>query len=208
VDLRLLDSSSAFRKAFLAVAPAERDSWVDSLLGIPQLMDDGPHLPRGCVPYLPCSVDALWRTIEHAGIESHDVFVDIGSGVGRAALLTRLLSGASAIGLEIQPELVAAQRELCARLGVSRCSAVAGDAAHLCERIATGTVFFLYCPFSGQRLEAVLDGLMAIARTRPIRIASLHLELGARPWLERLPLPFDDLAIYRSTLHTVQGAAG
>jgi SAM-dependent methyltransferase len=208
VDLRLLDSSSAFRKAFLAVAPAERDGWVDSLLGIPQLVDDGPHLPRGCVPYLPCSVDALWRVIQHAAVEDHDVFVDIGSGVGRAALLTHLLTGATTIGLEIQPELVAAQRELYARVGVSRCTVLAGDAAHLCARLATGSVFFLYCPFSGQRLEAVLDVLMGIARTRPIRICCLDLELGARPWLERMALPFDDLSIYRSTLHAVHGAAG
>ena len=208
MDRRLIHSSSAFRSAFLSVAPAERDGWLDSLLGIPQLPDDGPDLPRGCVPYLPSSVNALWRMIEHADIQPDDVFVDIGSGVGRAALFTHLITGASTIGLEIQPQLVEAQRALCARLGVSRCAVVAGDAAHLCDDLASGTVFFLYCPFSGQRVEAVLEGLMAIARTRLIRICCLDLELGARPWLERLPLPFNELSIYRSTLHAVHGAAG
>ncbi len=190
-----------FRRELLAVPPEERDVWLDARFGIAMIADDGPALPRGCVPYLPCSVDALLRVIEHAEVRSDDVFVDVGSGVGRATLLTHMLTGAGAIGIEIQPHLVRAHVELSTRLGVSRCPVIAGDAAHLTRRIAIGSVFFLYCPFSGARLERVLDDLLAVATTRPIRICCVDVELPRRAWLGRVELPFDDVAIYGSTAH-------
>ena len=55
------------------------------------------------MPYLPCPVDTLLRVIEHAPLGAADVFVDVGSGLGRAAALVHLLTGARAVGLEVQP---------------------------------------------------------------------------------------------------------
>jgi hypothetical protein len=193
-------TGTAFRDSLLATPALERDAWLDSALGIGDVPDDGPELPRGCVPYLPCPVDALLRVIEHGPVGSDDVFVDLGSGVGRAVMLTHLLTGAAAIGIEIQPQLVAVHRAIEKRLGLTRCPVIAGDAAELVGSIAMGSVFFLYCPFSGARLAAVLDALLPMARTRRIRICCVNLELPARPWLQRVPLPFNDLAIYASAL--------
>jgi SAM-dependent methyltransferase len=184
----------------MAVPPERRDDWLDLVLGIEEVLDDGPALPRGCVPYLPCSVSALLRVIERAEIRSHDVFVDVGSGVGRATALIHLLTGAAAIGLEIQPHLVQASRVLSARLALPRCRVVSGDAVRLAGHISGGSVFFLYCPFSGERLANVVDALEPIARTRTIRICCLDLELPARPWLTPLSPQSDELAVYRSTL--------
>jgi len=193
----------AFRRALLSVPAGEQDAWLDLALGIEGVLEDGPELPRGCVPYLPCSVSALLRTIEHAGVSSSDVFVDIGSGLGRATLLTHLLTGAATIGIEVQPQLVRAARELATRLYAERCAVVPGDAAGLGAlgaTLARGSVFFLYCPFSGERLANVLDALEPIARARAIRVCSVDLPLPPRPWLTRLDLPFEDVAVYRSTL--------
>ncbi|MFV8749750.1 hypothetical protein ACNOYE_04265 [Nannocystaceae bacterium ST9] len=180
--------------------PDERDAWLDLVFGLDAVPDDGPELPRGCVPYLPCSVDALLRMVELAGVQASDVFVDVGSGVGRAAVLVHLLTGASAIGLEIQPRLVLASRDLTTRLNVLRYSPVEGDAVRLTGYVTIGSIFFLYCPFSGERLERVLDDLEAIARTRPIRICCVDLPLPPRPWLVLASPPSEDLAVYRSTL--------
>jgi hypothetical protein len=188
----------AFRCALLAVPAAQRDAWLDLVLGIEGVPEDGPELPRGCVPYLPCPVSALLHLIEHAQVRSSDVFIDIGSGLGRAMLLTHLLTGATAIGFEIQPHLVRTARDLARRLQ-ARCTVVPGDAARLGPELASGTVFFLYCPFSGERLANLLDALEAIARTRAIRVCSLDLPLPPRPWLTRLELPFDNLAVYSSS---------
>jgi SAM-dependent methyltransferase len=190
---------AALRAALAGVPPAGRDAWIDRVFGLEAIADDdGRGLPRGCVPYLPCAVDTLLRMIDHAEIGASDVFVDIGSGVGRAAVLVHLLTGASAIGLEIQPALAAASRDLAARLGVSRFRAIEGDAARLAGRALDGTVFFLYCPFSGERLEQVLAGLAPIARARPIRVCCVDLPLPPRPWLALASSPSGDLDVYRS----------
>jgi hypothetical protein len=197
-----------FRTALTSVPPAERDGWLDLVLGIDGLPDDEPELPRGGVPYMPCSVDTVLRMVEQAGVQPTDVFVDIGSGLGRAALLTHLLTGASAMGLEIQPGLVRASRELATRLNVSRFSVVEGDATMLTGFVTIGSVFFLYCPFSGDRLERVLDDLESIARTRQIRICCVDLPLPARPWLTLISPPAGDLSVYRSPpLHEGAGCA-
>lgn len=189
---------AVFRAALLEVPPAERDAWVDVVLGLDAIPDDGPELPRGCVPYVPCGVDVLLRVVEHAGVGVSDVFVDIGAGVGRAAALVHLLTGASAIGLEIQPGLVRVSRDLTARLGLRCVTAIEGDAAALIGLAASGSVFFLYCPFSGERLAKVLDALEGIARTRQVRVCCVDLPLPPRAWLTLVSPPSEDLAVYCS----------
>ena len=189
---------AAFRAALTSIPPAERDAWLDVVLGLDGVPDDGPALPRGGVPYLPCGVDALLRMVEHAEVRASDVFVDIGAGVGRAAALVHLSSGASAIGIEIQPALVRVGRAVIARFPALRVALIEGDAAVLTRSIADGTVFFLYCPFSGARLETVLDDLEAIARTRQIRVCCVDLPLPPRPWLTLVSPAFEDLAVYSS----------
>ncbi len=185
------------REALAAVAPLDRDAWVDVALGLGEVPDDGPALPRGCTPYLPCAVDALLRAVDRAPIRAADVFVDVGAGVGRAALLVHLLTGARAIGLEIQPELVALAEAHAARLGASGLRMVLGDAAERVGEARDGTVFFLYTPFGGDRLARVLDALEPLARARPIRVCAVDLPLPPRPWL-RLAASDGDLAIHAS----------
>jgi SAM-dependent methyltransferase len=197
---RGLDDPSRFRAALASAPPAERDAWLDLVLGLGELPDDGPALPRDCVPYLPCSVDALVRMVDQARVGASDVFVDVGAGTGRAAALVHLLTGASVIGVEIQPHLVRAARGLAARLPGSRLAWVEGDAAELTGSLTIGSVFFLYCPFSGERLAKVLAGLEPIARTRTIRVCCVDLPLPPCPWLTLEPPYAGDLAIYRSTL--------
>lgn len=193
-------SPDVFRNALTQVPPSERDAWLDRVFDLDTLPADGPGLPRGCVPYLPCPVDAILRMVELARVHAADVFVDLGSGVGRAAALVHLLTGASTIGIEIQPALVRASRALVQRLKGLRFAPVEGDATRLAGYITIGSIFFLYCPFGGERLEGVLDDLELIAQTRPIRVCSVDLPLPPRPWLTPTSEGFGDLAVYRSTL--------
>lgn len=188
-----------FRAALNGVPPQARDAWVDRALGLGEPPEDGPELPRGCVPYLPCSVDALLRLIEQAPLGPSDLFVDVGAGVGRAAALVHLLTGAAALGLEVQPALVSAARALAARLRLSDVSFVEGDAAELTGTLTAGSVFLLYCPFSGDRLVKVLAGLEAVARTCAIVVCCVDLPPLRCDWLEADLPGAVDLAIYRST---------
>jgi SAM-dependent methyltransferase len=172
---------------------------VDSVFGLGELPGDDPDLPKGCVPYVPCSVDALLRVVERTPVRSSDVFVDVGSGAGRASALVHLLTGARVVGLEIQAELVLAARALMRRLAITRVSCTEGDAAQLIETVDLGSIFFLYCPFSGDRLTKVLASLELIARTRVIHVCFVDLPIPPCPWLVlQDATPPGDLAIYRS----------
>jgi SAM-dependent methyltransferase len=196
---------AAFRAALLDIAVGERDAWVDLVLGLDDLAGDGPSLPAGCVPYLPCPVEVLLRVIDEVPIRSVDVFVDVGAGPGRVIALVHLLTGAGAIGLEIQPELVRAAEALTARLGLSRARCLEGDAATVAPFMVVGSVFFFNCPFSGVRLAKVLDGLEAIASTRQVCVCCVHLPLPARPWLTLEPGRGGELELYRSTSNGASG---
>ncbi len=105
------------------------------------------------------------------------------------------------IGIEIQPQLVVAARDLATRLLVSRVSCVEGDAVKLTGFVSIGSVFLLYCPFSGERLAKVVADLEPLARTKMIRVCCVDLPVLACPWLTLESAPSGDLAIYRSTLH-------
>lgn len=191
-------SPSVFRAELVRVPVGERDGWLDRALGLEEIAADGPELPRGCVPYLPCSVEVLLRMIDEAEVTAADVFVDVGAGVGRALAAVHLLTGAAVIGLEIQAALAAAAARLMARLGDARCASIEGDAARLVGQVANGSVFFLYCPFGGERLERMLDALEAVARARPIRLCCVDMPEVARPWLAPVASVRGDLAVYRS----------
>jgi SAM-dependent methyltransferase len=186
------------RRALASVPPTVRDAWLDLVLGLGELPDDGPELPRDCVPYLPCPADVLVRMVDEASIRDTDVFVDVGAGVGRAAACVNLLTGAAVIGIEIQPRLARAARELTERLRLSRAPRIIeGDAADLTGRLATGTVFFLYCPFGAGQLATWLEAVEPIARAKPTRICCVDLTLPPRPWLTQVSIA-GELAIYRS----------
>ena len=47
-----------------AVPTRDRDAWVDAVLGIAEMPDDDPSLPRGAVPYLPCGVAEILAVVE------------------------------------------------------------------------------------------------------------------------------------------------
>jgi hypothetical protein len=69
-----------------------------------------------------------------------------------------------------------------------------------------GTVFFLYTPFTGRLLQAVLARLEAEARTRPITIATYGActsDVAQQPWLQptvQQAFEYDTLALFRSSV--------
>jgi len=190
-------NAQAFREALTGVPQRERDVWLNRVLGLPDSPPpDGPELPRGCVPYVPCSVETLLSMIDLGAVGPDDVFVDVGSGEGRAIALTHLLTGARVVGIEIQPELVCRSRALAARLGTERLSVFEGDAATLTDPISSGSVFFLYCPFGGARLERLIDQIGSIATTRSIRVCTVDLPPLERPWLTPVSHA-GELSVYR-----------
>jgi SAM-dependent methyltransferase len=173
----------------------DRDAWTDELLGFDGVPRDIADLPRGAVPYLPCGVDEILAVVREAPVGPDDELVDLGSGLGRVAILVHLLAGARTCGVELQEPLVRAARDRCAALGLTEVSFVHADAA---EAELDGSIFFLYAPFNGQLLAAVLRRVEEVARRRRVVVCAVGLELAEVDWLRLRESSLAALALYDS----------
>jgi protein-L-isoaspartate O-methyltransferase len=198
-----------------AVHPRERDAFVDELLRTPPLPRPAARALRAddeLIDCIPSGIAGVAAALLAAEVGPDDVFVDVGSGLGTVAVLAHLLTGARAIGVEIQPRLVEAARARAAALGldlgpgvgpgvgVGGVSFVHADAR---EELAEGSVYYLYTPFVGDSMARAHARLHEIARSREIAICCLGFELARAPWLRVV----DDDSIFL-TVHetTVPGA--
>lgn len=172
----------ALLDAIAAVPAGGREAFVDELLGIEELPAD-VALPRGAVPYLPCGVDDIVTAVRELPLCADDVLVDLGSGLGRVAILAHLLTGARAHGIEIQGHLVDRARARVAALGLDDVTFEQADAR---EAVLDGSVFFLYAPFNGEMLATVLGRLETLAKTRNFAVATVGMDLRV-PWLAPRP---------------------
>lgn len=185
----------AFLERLLSIPFLERDAWVDAVLGIEDLPTDDPELPREAVPYLPCGVEEILAMVNEVPLNADHEFVDLGSGLGRVAILAHLISRAPTRGLEIQEHLVRGSNALRTELGLS---GVTFTRADVTETELEGSVFFLYAPFSGEMLARAVQRLELIARRRPIVICAVGLELRDFGWLKPRSTSSLSLTLYDS----------
>lgn len=155
----------------------------------------------------------LWNTLNALHLRSHDVFVDIGCGAGRAVCVASRRSISKVIGIEFDRNIAALARDNAARVR-RRCASVqivCTDAA--LADYTEGSAFFLYNPFGAETLAAVLARIKASLASRPraIRLAYVqpkqeHL-LAQSEWLSRYGtarIPFFHTAagLWRTTGNT------
>jgi SAM-dependent methyltransferase len=181
---------------------ADRDIWLDELLGFDEPPPDISDLPRGSVPYLPCGVEEILTMVLEVHVAPDDELVDLGSGLGRVLILAHLLTGARCLGIEIQAPLVQLARARCAALSLPAVSFVHANAA---DTDLDGSIFFLYAPFGGEMLAHVLYRLEDVARRRPIVVCAVNLELPDAPWLLPRQTSSLSLTIYDSQVPGVPG---
>ena len=147
------------------------------------------------MPYLPCGVDQILAMLRDVPVRESDELVDLGSGLGRVAILVNLLSGARARGVEIQEHLVWRARAACEALALPNVSFIHADAA---ETELDGSIFFLYAPFNGRMLTAVIGRLEDVARRRSIVVSTVDLELRGVAWLRQRASANVSLSVYDS----------
>lgn len=187
---------TALFELLLSVPTLDRDAFADALLGIDPPPPDVADLPRGAVPYLPCGVDEILATVRELPVRRGDALLDLGSGLGRVAILVHLLSGARTSGIELQEHLVRGARERCAALALDRdVSFLHADALHA---PLDGSIFFLYAPFNGDMLRRVLHRLEEVARRRRIVLCAVDLELPGARWLAPRKTSSLALTLYES----------
>jgi SAM-dependent methyltransferase len=181
--------------AWLAsLPPGARDAALEDRLGFSAADASAAAPGEHMIGYHASGVASVVRALREVPVSPDDVFVDLGSGLGKVVILAAMLTGATARGIELQAALVERARSCATRLGIGARFA-AEDARD--ARLDDGTVFFLYVPFTGPVLAAVLERLGAVAARRAIVVCALGVDLHA-PWLVRRDLDAFWLAIYDS----------
>jgi SAM-dependent methyltransferase len=161
--------------------------------------------------YVATDYEMLRTAIESVQIGPEDVFVDIGSGKGRAVLLAAEHPFQRVMGVEISPILHEAARRNVARARGLTCSNI-----ELVQADATtwrvphdATVLFLFNPFDGDVLARVCDNIRRSLADAPRRITIIYVradkfferEVAWQQWLVRVrEFPYSDgkVAIYEN----------
>jgi hypothetical protein len=176
--------------------PGDRDAAIERLLGIerpPAALGEAPGDDR--MPYMPSAIAPVVRAVLDVPITEHDVFVDLGAGLGKAAMAVHLLTGAPARGVELQAVLASEANAQARELALGAVSFAQGDALE--ADLADATVVFLYLPFTGDVLAGVLRRLEAVARRRQLVLCALGLDLHV-DWITARPTDEFWLTIYDS----------
>jgi predicted RNA methylase len=177
-----------------------RDDLICGLLQLEQpevgLFKSEPEM----VFYQPTPARHIFNLVGLSALTAEDVFLDIGSGLGHVPLLISICTDARAIGIELEGAYVERARQCAERLNLDRVRFFEQDA-----RVAdysTGTVFYLYTPFSGAMLRGVVDRLKQEAASRQIRVCSYGPSssvIAREPWLRATSVPdADRITVFRS----------
>lgn len=146
------------------------DVFVNQLCSFLPMPESFMTLEPEMVYYQKTPVRVVLELVRRVSWSAGDVFVDLGAGLGQAAMLVHLLTGVAAHGIEIDPALCGYAQECSSALGLSRVSFVTADART--ADLSRGTVFFLYTPFTGGVLDAVRERLRREALSRPITVVA------------------------------------
>jgi hypothetical protein len=148
--------------------------YVDDLIsGIFQFetpADEPCALGPESVFYQPTPARHIFHLIAATAVGEHDVLVDLGCGLGHVPLLASICTGASSIGIELDPSWVDIAQNCARSLNLRNVNFLAQDARD--ADLSAGTVFYLYTPFTGSTLASVIELLRKQASLRPIRICT------------------------------------
>jgi predicted RNA methylase len=117
--------------------------------------------------YVPTPYRKILPTLRHAGIGGEDVFVDLGSGLGRTVFAASWLGARRAVGVEIDAALTQGAR---ANLTRSRLQNRGIEFVCLPAQeydFADTTILYMFHPFGAGTMEQVIRRLESALETRP-----------------------------------------
>ena len=126
----------------------------------------------------------VFELVKKTDFQSHDVFYDLGSGLGQVTLLVHLLTSVDSKGVEREPVYCEYAKTCASELNLDAVDFLNADARQ--ADYSDGTVFFLYSPCKGKILRDVLGNLYAKTGDRKIRIfsyGSCTQEIQKQDWL-------------------------
>lgn len=176
------------------------DELAGGILQLDQPDDAAIEVAPEMVFYQPTPARIILDLLERLELTGRDVLVDLGSGLGHIPLLAAICTSASCIGIELEAAYVDCAWRSARALNLTRVTFIQQDAR--VADLSSGTVFYLYTPFTGTVLRAVLDSLHREAAAREIRVCAFGpcmQVIAAEPWLEAVvPLQAHRVAIFRS----------
>jgi hypothetical protein len=150
--------------------------------------------------YQPTPARHIFDLIHRTALKEHDVLIDLGSGLGHVPLLASICTSARSIGVELEPVYVDCARQSAETLKLKNVTFIQQDAR--AAKLSDGTVFYMYTPFTGNMLRAVLDSLQREGDRRDIRICTFGpctATVADEDWLEVVGVPHaDQVSIFRS----------
>ena len=163
------------------------------MLGIayPPLDEGAPG--TDLMSYAPSGYDEIVYAFEQSGLGASHRFLDLGAGLGKVVMLAELLTGAASVGVEYDSQLCELGRDACRELGLQNVSLRVQDARELDS--VDADVVFMYLPFSGEVLGAVMARLLATP-ARPRYFCTGALELQRYPELSPVGSPQSWLNVY------------
>lgn len=175
----------------------------DLLSGVLQLEEPSavPTAPdQEMVSYQPTPARHIFHLLCVTELSAADVLVDLGSGLGHVPLLVAICTQARCIGVEREAAYIERARQCANRLNLNHVTFLKRDVRE--ADLSAGTVFYLYTPFLGSILDAVLDRLRREATTRPICICSygpITPVIAQEHWLQAASAPLTDrITLFRS----------
>lgn len=157
------------------------------------------ELSSDMVAYQPTPARHIFELIRHAEFAGEDVVIDLGSGLGHVPLLVAICTKSRAIGVELEAAYVECARRSAEELNLTNATFVTQDARY--ADLSDGTIFYLYTPFRGAILRAVLDRLRAEANTREIRVCTFGPctpIVAAESWLSLDTNESSQISVFRS----------
>jgi hypothetical protein len=129
------------------------------------------------IAYIPTPYFDIFRVLKAAGLTNKDVFVDLGSGLGRAVFAASWIGAHQAIGVEIETTLIRKA------IGNVRRSRVRPGSVEFCctpaenYRNRNATCVFMFHPFGEKTLRLVLKNLeldWSMQKEKDLRIIYLN----------------------------------
>jgi len=144
----------------------------------------------------------VFELVENVSFMEGDVFFDLGAGLGQVVILVNLLTGVKAKGIEFEPAFYDYARELATELNLSDVTFLNMDARE--ADYSEGTIFFMFTPFKGEIMQAVLARLREESLRRKIRVITYGPctdQVALQDWLEIVSPEVDNLytlGVFRS----------
>lgn len=133
-----------------------------------------PNEPEFRAAYVPAQYRRIIAALRHVNIGPDDVVVDLGCGLGRAVFAASWLGAKRAVGVEIDPPLVAKAQDSLRHSRLRHRDIQFVCAPAQTYSLADATLIFMFNPFGAGIMQGVLQQLEAALEKKPRKLRIVY----------------------------------